>query len=97
MERDMNTSESLRYVSVRDVETDLGTDDVMVETPHGHELGLLDGFLVDSGLHSLRYFVVRQFSATRQTLARVPYVPARIDTKHGVLHLLDDAPAQALG
>ena len=93
----MTTQETLRYVSVRDVEADLGTDDVTVETSHGHELGLLDGFLVDSGLHSLRYFVVRRFGVASQTLARVPFVPARIDTKHGILHLLDDAPAQALG
>jgi hypothetical protein len=92
----MNTHESLRYVSVRDVEADLGTDDVTVETSHGDELGLLDGFLVDSGLQSLRYFVIRQLSATSQTLARVPFVPARLDSQHGVLHLLDDAHAQAL-
>lgn len=92
----MNTHESLRYVSVREVEADLGTDDVTVETTHGDELGLLDGFLVDSGLHSLRYFVIRQLSATSQTLARVPFVPARLDSRHGVLHLLADAHAQAL-
>jgi hypothetical protein len=92
----MNTHESLRYVSVRDVEADLGTDDVTVETSRGDELGLLDGFLVDSGLQSLRYFVIRQLSATSQTLARVPFVPARLDSQHGVLHLLDDAHAQAL-
>jgi hypothetical protein len=84
-------------VSVREVETDLGTDDVTVETPLGDELGLLDGFLVDSGLRSLRYFVVRRLGATSQTLARIPYVPARIDSEHGVLRLLDEAPAQALG
>ena len=92
----MNTHEALRYVSVRDVEADLGTDDVTVETSHGDQLGLLDGFLVDSGLQSLRYFVIRQLSATSQTLARVPFVPARLDSRHGVLHLLDDAHAQAL-
>ena len=93
----MKTPEALRYVSIRDVESDLGTDDVTVETARGDELGLLDGFLVDSGLQSLRYFVVRRLGATSQTLARIPYVPARIDSEQGVLRLLDEAPAQALG
>lgn len=92
----MNTHESLRYVPVRDVEADLGTDDVMVETPHGHELGRLDGFLVDSAKQALRYFVIRRLGPRSLTMARVPYVPARIDSEHGVLRLLDDAPAQAL-
>jgi hypothetical protein len=93
----MTSQEALHYVSVRDVQADLGTDDVTVETSHGRRLGLLDGFLVDSGLQSLRYFVVRQLSATSQTLARIPFVPARIDAEKGVLRLLDDAPSQALG
>lgn len=95
-ERDMNTQEPLRYVPVRDVESDLGTDDVMVETPEGDELGRLDGFLVDSARRCLRYFVIRRFGPQSLTMARVPFVPARLDSEQGVLRLLDDAPAQSL-
>jgi hypothetical protein len=92
----MNTHESLRYVSVRDVESDLGTDDVTVETPHGHEMGRLDGFLVDSAQKCLRYFVIRCLGPHSLTMARVPFVPAWLDSEHGVLHLLDDSQAQTL-
>ena len=92
----MNPQESLRYVPVREVETDLGTDDVTLETPHGDELGRLDGFLVDSARKCLRYFVIRRPGPRSLTMARVPFVPARLDSEHGVLRLLDDAQAQTL-
>jgi hypothetical protein len=92
----MNTQEPLRYVPVRDVETDLGTDDVTVETRHGDELGRLDGFLVDSARKCLRYFVIRRMGPRSLTMARVPFLPARLDSEHGVLRLLDDSQAQAL-
>ena len=92
----MDPQESLRYVPVCDVESDLGTDDVTVETAHGDELGRLDGFLVDSARRCLRYFVIRRFGPQSLTMARVPFVPARLDVKQGVLRLLDDAQAQSL-
>jgi hypothetical protein len=92
----MNTQEPLRYVPVRDVESDLGTDDVTVETPQGDELGRLDGFLVDSARRCLRYFVIRRLGPQSMTMARVPFVPARLDSEQGVLQLLDDSPAQTL-
>ena len=92
----MTTQESLHYVPVRDVETDLGTDDVMLETAHGDKLGRLDGFLIDSARKCLRYFVIRRMGPRSLTMARVPFVPARLDSEHGVLRLLDEAPAQTL-
>jgi hypothetical protein len=59
-------------------------------------LGRLDGFLVDSARRCLRYFVIRRLGPQSLIMARVPFVPARLDSEHGVLRLLDDATAQTL-
>ena len=93
----MRNDESLRYLATRDVENVPDVPGVVVESVDGFELGRLDGFMVDPEQQTLRYYVVSRFGERSLKQGLVPFVPACLDSQHGVLRLLDRAMAQPLG
>ena len=86
---------ALRYLDARDVTADAARG-MVVESADGRPLGRLDGFMVDADWQRLEYYVVAQTLERRQQLAVVPFVPASIDSDHGVIRLLDEATAEPL-
>ena len=93
----MRIDESLRYLPTQDIDNVAADADVTVESADGFELGRLDGFMVDPGRRTLRYYVVTRFGEWGMKLGLVPFVPGCLDAEHGVLRLLDRATAQPLG
>jgi hypothetical protein len=92
----MNHDDSLRYVATKDVDNVSDAAPVVLETADGSELGRLDGFMVDTGASTLRYYVVSRFGERSLQLGLVPFVPGCLDIEHGVLRLLDHAAAHPL-
>ncbi len=93
----MRIDESLRYIASQDVGNVADNTPVTVESADGLALGRLDGFMVDSDHHTLRYYVVSRFGEWGMKIGVVPFVPGCLDAEHGVLRLLDYAPAHLLG
>lgn len=93
----MRHDESLRYLATRDIENVSDAPGVTVESVDGFEMGRLDGFMVDPESRTLRYYVVSRLGERSLRQGLVPFVPACLDARHGVLRLLDRAMAQPLG
>ena len=85
----MRLDDSLRYLTTQDVENVSDNTTVTVKSAGGLDLGRLDGFMVDSDHHTLRYYVVTRFGEWGMKLGLVPFVPGCLDAEHGVLRLLD--------
>ncbi len=92
----MRLDESLRYLAAGDVQNVPADAAVFLESSDGCELGRLDGFMVDPERHALRYYVVSRITDRDMTTGLVPFVPGCLDTRQGVLRLIDLAAAQPI-